>query len=256
MKQWDLVILMSGGLDSVVAWHYAKKELGIPNARILPLRFDIGQPYAEKEKRSLDILGVPHVTMQMPLIRPEFDNVPGTGFGDQIIPGRNMMFATVAASFAPRVWLMALEGEMHPLAKERDKSAYFFTMMSHALTYVFDVLRPNTVLETPFAEMSKTEVVAWALAHGLTPDYLSMTSTCYHPEHERCGVCSTCVKRWIAMFNNGIVETYNEEPWMSEYATVYRQQLVEADEAKDFSHYSEKRVREGLDAFSRVEAML
>jgi len=241
-----LVILMSGGLDSSIAYHYAQKECGICKDDIMCIWFDIGQPYAQKEKKSLDELGIPYTTMKLDLIRDEFDNIPTTEFPGQIIPGRNLIFATIAASFGKEIWLMALDSETHKYAKERDKSERFFEDTTELLTYIFDISRKETDITSPFFAMTKVEVVEWALKNGLSEDWLKKTSTCYDGEVRNCGKCSTCFKRWVAMTVNGINEEYETNPWESEDAKELINKYKKAREDCDYSHYSKKRVDQSL----------
>ena len=247
-----LIICLSGGLDSSVAYQYALKEKGYKPADILCLWFDIGQPYNKKEKESLDKLGIPYKTINMDLIRNEFNNIHTKIHPNQIIPGRNLIFATIAASFGKRIWMMALDGETHLKTIERDKSTKFFKDTTAILTYIFNVKRNETIIESPFYHMSKTEVVKWAVSNNVAPEWLRMTSTCYDEKLHNCGECATCFKRWISMENNGVREGYTKNPWESNEAKTLIKKYVEAHNNKDYSHYSEKRIYETFNALEKV----
>lgn len=246
----EVVILMSGGMDSYVAYHYAVKEKSYDPEEILALHFEIGQPYAHKEREAMETFDFPIKTINIDLIREEFDNVPSHEHGSQVIPGRNMIFATIAGSFGKRIWLTALKGERHQFMK--DKSKKFYRDMTDLMTYVFSDSREETILETPFSHMTKSDVINWALDNGLTVDDLRDTSTCYHEEYDKCGICSTCVKRWIAFYNNDITEDYENPPYLSDYAKEYRQKLIEAKEKEDYSHYCKERIETDLPVLNEV----
>ena len=248
--EYKLVILLSGGLDSSVAYHYAIKEKGYQPEDILCSWFDINQPYNKKEKDSLDKIGVPYKTISMDLIREEFNNIPTPDFPNQIIPGRNLIFATIAASFGERIWLMALDGETHLQTIERDKSTKFFEDTTNLLTYIFNVKREKTIIESPFLHLSKTDVVKWA-KENIGEDFIKATSTCYDENMHNCGKCSTCFKRWLAMKNNDIEEIYNANPWESNDAKELIEKYKKAYSTQDFSHYTKKRIEETFNALKK-----
>jgi len=233
-------IMMSGGLDSYVAYYYAK-NLGYEP---LPIWIDIGQPYNKKEEAAIDSFEFPVRKIKADLLRKEWDNLPT--IDKQIIPARNLLFTIIGSMFSERIWIMALDGEMH--GKENDKTKKFFADTTALLTYVLNYFRPETIVETPFEKMSKTEVVRWALANGLTKEQLLKTSTCYHEKKRNCGECGTCFKRWIAMKNNGIDEKYLTPPWLNSYAqeTVGSMHLALRD--NDYSRFTQKRIIETFGA--------
>jgi len=251
MNKQKVVIMTSGGLDSYVAYYYAKKMGYEP----VPVWVDLGQPYAKKEEASIDSFEFANEVkkIHIDLLRPEFNNVPD--INHWIIPGRNLLLAVIGASFGDRVWICALDGEMHKFARERDKTPEFYHLSSGLLTYVFDILRPETVVETPFANMTKTEIVKWALENGITPEQLLKTSSCYDGEAGKpCGKCGTCFKRWVALTNNGLSEEYEYPPYGEEnlYAQDSIKKMKEAWDKKDFSHYSEKRIKETFSALEKA----
>lgn len=229
------VVLVSGGLDSYIAYRLA------PEPKV-GLWVHLGQPYATKEEAAVDGLGmrVEKVHCSIPIIQPTI--------AQWIIPGRNLLLTTIAAMYGERIVLAALDGEMHKYARERDKSPEFYHLASGILTYVFDVSRPETVVETPFARLSKTEVIALALHQGINAEELRRTSSCYHAQRHNCGECGTCFKRWLAFKNNAIEEDYASPPWRNAYAVKAIAGIREAVDSGDFSHYSEKRCRETLRA--------
>ena len=234
-----VAVMVSGGLDSFIAIEFAK-SLGY---RPLPLFVDYGQPYTNKEIESLNKNKV------------EYEKVKVEGFinkkvtpDDWIVPGRNLLLAMFGAIRAGRVWIGALDGEMHKYAREKDKTPEFFYASSALLTYVLDIIRPDTIIETPFKYLTKTEVVAWAISHGITKEQLLNTSSCYDEQDINCGVCSTCFKRWVAMKNNGIEEAYKRNPVNNAYGAKTVFGMKQAYTYKKFTHYSLKRCLETFKA--------
>lgn len=239
MNRKELVICVSGGMDSYIAYRYALNEKGYKPEEILAVNFDIGQPYREKEQKAMSAFGFDIRTVKVDLIRPEFGNVPDPK--NYIIPARNLIFATIAAGFGKRVWIMGMKYENH--AQMLDKNEAFFTAASSILT---QTIGEPTVVESPFIEMSKTDSIHWALAHDITGADLMKTTSCYDPVIWNCGKCSLCFKRWVAMRAAGIDEPFASNPWESEEAIRLVKAYRDALAIGDFSHYQEERIRETL----------
>ncbi len=235
VERKELTICMSGGMDSYVAYHYAMKELGYKPEEIFLLNFNIGQPYADKEKKALDSLGLQYHTINVDLIRPEFNNVPTET--KYIIPARNMLFSTLGAMFGKKVWIVGMKFENHYLMY--DKNDAFFRYASLALS---QAVGEETIVETPFGEHTKTDIIKWAVDNNV-PN-LSATTSCYHPTKHRCGECSLCFKRYIAMKAAGISEDFDVDPTTTEEASKLKAKYREAYRAGDFSHYQKDRIEE------------
>ncbi len=235
----NLSIMFSGGLDSLVAWHYAKKLGYDPQA----IYVDLGHPYANKEMDAMKIssktfgIDITYIDMKtlFPLIEKRLSN--------QIIPSRNLLLATIGSMFNSRVYINALDGEQN--GKEHDKSDKFFKDSTELLTFLNNFFQQQTIIETPFKEMTKTEIVTWALQNNVSPQHLLATNSCYSGTKNKCGTCLTCVKRWSALYVNGINEEgYDVHPLYSQY---FKELLIEIPKAKrenDFSRFSEKRIKE------------
>lgn len=234
-----LVICLSGGMDSYISYWWAIKKFGYKPEDIECIYFDIGHPYAKKEKEILPTLGIPYHIMEIGLIKPEYGNVPDEK--NYIIPGRNMIFASIAAGFGERVWIMGMKFENHNLMY--DKNDQFFRIASMCLSQAIGAI---TIVESPFINLTKTDTISWALENKLP--HLHETTSCYNPDHLRCGYCSLCFKRWIAMKACGIDEKgYNTNPWESEEARRLVVAYKEALAKGDYSHYQEDRIHETLD---------
>jgi len=236
-------IMVSGGLDSFVSIKYAK-SLGLEP---YPVFISFGQPYVEKEREALATLDVKYKEVKVDgWLQTEITT------DNWIIPGRNLLFAVIGASFADRVWLGALSGEQHAFAREHDKSHKFFREATNLLSYIFEIQQSKTIIETPFGHFTKTKVVQWALAHGIGEEKLKLTSSCYHGKLHNCGICGTCFKRWIAMINNDIFELYESKPWENLYARRTSVEMWNAWKEKSYSHYSWGRISETFRALQKV----
>ena len=199
------VLLFSAGLDSFPAWHF----LGKPPA----LYFDSGHYGRQQEIDTVQALAAAN---DMDLaISDELDlSAWATPQGD-LIPFRNVLFALLAGLRADVIWCVGVKGD-----RTADKSPEAFARMSELLTEFAG--RPVRV-DSPFWDKTKTEIVAWYLTAGLPVDALLQTFSCATPgdRFEHCGQCPSCLRRWIALVNNGITWQFAHDPWMWDRVASY-----------------------------------
>jgi hypothetical protein len=99
-----------------------------------------------------------------------------------LIPFRNIYFAMLASNNgADTIWCVGVKGDHTP-----DKSPAAFTRMSEVLSEFAD--RPIKI-DSPFWEMTKTDVVRWYVEAGLPVRDLLDTFSCMEPGGRRvhCG---------------------------------------------------------------------
>ncbi|HYC75558.1 7-cyano-7-deazaguanine synthase QueC [Brevundimonas sp.] len=218
------LVLFSGGQDSAtcLAWALARHE------RVETVGFDYGQRHAvemrarlavrEGMKRVLpglaDRLGPDHVIdltgygriAESALTADKAIEMDARGLPTTFVPGRNLVFLTVAAALADRRGLEVLVGGMC----ETDYSGYpdcrrdTIDAMARALSLGLD--RP-VVIETPLMALTKADT--WALAHELGGQPLvdlivEASHTCYRGDRDNrqvwgygCGDCPACELRAI-----------------------------------------------------------
>lgn len=226
-------LLYSGGLDSFIAYHYAK-SLGLT---VVPIYVNLGHPYSFKEKHAMAHLGIDYTEIPCDL----YSSI-SSKLSNQIIPSRNLLLATIGAMFSERVWICALDGEQN--GKEHDKSKKFFDDATELLTFTNKFFRVKTVIETPFSKMSKSEIITWALNYGIPDKELLKTSSCYHPTKLKCGECLTCYKRAQAFYLNDIIEECESDPFISDYAKEIDVEMKKAIQYNDYSRFNSKRIAE------------
>jgi len=238
-----IALMFSGGLDSTVAYFWAMRQ----GLDVQPIWVDLGQPYAIKEEMAMERVGITPTVFRLPIMR-----APGYvgEWGGWIVPGRNLLLATIGANFGDEVWLCALLGEMHRAPYNPDKSPEFFDLTTGLLTFVYSMSRDRTRVTTPFADKTKSDVVRLALEIGMTPELIKATSSCYSHDDGNCGECGTCFKRWVALTNNGLEETYRVDPWTSEYAEHEIEAIRDALDRNDFTHYNESRCLDTMNALT------
>lgn len=190
------MLLFSAGLDSFPAWYY----LDCPPA----LYFDLGHRYAGQETAAIAALsrccGI-KVAMSDELALGAWERE------DAIIPGRNVHLALLGAQRADTVWCIGVRGD-----DVADKSPAAFAAMS---SFISTMTGRQVRVGSPFWEMTKTEIVAWYLARGLPAEHLHLTFSCSRGDGAvlHCGRCSSCLRRWISLANNGIDGEFEYPPW-------------------------------------------
>jgi len=262
-RRYKLAIMWSGGMDTSIAPIYAVEELNYKPEDIVLIHLDLGHPYNWKEEKAIENLlrwykehgyNFNYIHFKFDLLREELGNVPTPD--KQIIPGRNFLIAWLGAFFADRIWIAALKGEMHRYMP--DKNHIFFSLASGTLSYIFD---KDIIVETPFANMSKSDIAKWLvkkLGKEKAQEFLDLTVTCYDEKEWACGKCSTCFKRWIAYALAGLdwKRYWKVAPFNSNSAKSLVRKYINALEIRDFSHYSLDRIRETLEALEIVREEL
>jgi len=188
------VLLFSGGLDSYIASFYLKEPLC--------LFIDLKHRYADIEKNTIKNLRE-YMTNQI-IIEENILHLSKWEREDAIIPLRNIYMSMIATNYGDNVWVVGVEGDL-----THDKNPHAFEKMSRFLTHFCD--RPISV-DSPFWNMTKTEHVRWYIENGYSISELLKTYSCFSPSGLHCGHCSSCFRRWIAMFVNGIEEKYKNNP--------------------------------------------
>jgi len=214
------LVLFSGGQDSAtcLAWALAH------HAHVETLGFDYGQRHrVELDCRArlrggLERMAWPGVLGEDHLLHVGVLKELGTsamtddvaialqadGLPNTFVPGRNLLFFTLAAALAYRRGLAVLVGGM----SETDYSGYpdcrDNTLKALQVALSLGVERP-LVIETPL--MWRDKARTWALAHALGGDALvelirRESHTCYlgergalHAWGHGCGTCPACVLR-------------------------------------------------------------
>ncbi len=231
-------VLVSGGLDSTVLYLMTKGEKAAHY-------FDIGQPYADKERASLAKNGIPFMSEKV-------EGIPNinTQTWKHVLPARNLLFAQLLADKYPLnqvdILFASTEGEMPQTGG--DKSYEFLDVANEHLAAT------GKVIKAPIQHLTKTELVSWAVNNGHEEEVRN-TISCYGGgESNRCGKCPACYKTWVAFSNNGIELDFDTDPLEGCKPEIehYRQVMGDALRAQDFSHYTPQRIEEHRMALERV----
>ena len=183
------VLLYSTGLDSYCLSKLYKMD---------ELLFIISGTTDNQKERKLIEHAQNARQIHLPLGQWELEN--------KIIPQRNAFFVLAAAQYGNEIFIGATKGDT-----TKDKDYVFKAQMENILNYfALDKHKvkvqdyPYTV-HMPFKDMTKTEIIAAYLAKGFPVEALMTESrSCYAGGVLECGVCRSCLRKYVALTLNNI----------------------------------------------------
>lgn len=210
-----VTVLLSGGLDSSAALHWAAKNYNVP----LALSFDYGSKHATHELEcaawQAQSLGIEHRVIDIRPISAHLKSallenggdIPDGHYEDDnmhqtVVPFRNGIFLAIAAGIAEshecgNLVIAAHSGDhsIYPDCRE-DFMAAMTTAISAGTYAGISIIRP-------FIHMGKDEIVRLGTDLGLD---FSHTYSCYKGGSLHCGTCATCMERKEAFLSSGIID--------------------------------------------------
>jgi len=194
-----VVVLFSGGLDSLSALIFAREIYGPEN--VLALYCDVGQRYANKEISAVeDICKMlkQNYVIERRLFLGDLELPPEQ---NAIIPYRNSVFILLAAIHTPpEGGTVIIENIVVGETSTWDRRLEFNIKMQELLK----VADPRRIeLKIPHANKTKSEVVTY-LKHHTSEKIILRTIGCYSEGDKNCGECNSCFRAFIAMVNADI----------------------------------------------------
>ena len=189
------IILLSGGLDSLVALGVCKEEYGIE----LALTFDYGQKTSmsevETSKKICEYYKINHKVIKLDWLK----EITQTALvSKDEVPNRNGLFLNIAASFADSYGYNFIifgankdEGETFP-----DNTEKFRERISDVFEYS-TLVKPRVV--APLINYSKDDIVKIAIEKQVP---LEFVRSCYSLNNSHCGLCESCKHLKRALLNN------------------------------------------------------
>lgn len=224
VRSMKVVVLCSGGMDSVTALHWARQVHEIAAV----VSFDYGAkhnareiPHAVEQAR---ICGVPHQVIPLDFMDRLFASallrsggeIPdghyaAEGMKQTVVPFRNAIFLSIACGYAESHGasglVIAAHGGDHAIYPDCREA--FMVAMAEAMrlgTYAgIELLRP-------FIRMNKGGIAAMGARLGVD---FGRTWSCYKGGAVHCGTCGTCVERREAFQQAGLADP-------TEYAAMAR----------------------------------
>ncbi len=197
-------VLLSGGLDSTTALHWAKRHHDV----VAAFSFDYGSNHAAQELRcarwqakalgvpchELDLKGI-FAGMQSSLLSGA-EAIPTGEYAEEnmkstVVPFRNGIFLAIAAGMAESLGVEGLVIAAHAgdHAIYPDCRADFMAAMSEAIrlgTYA------GLQIIDPFINKDKAQIAAIGSELGVN---FAHTYSCYRGGPLHCGLCATCRER-------------------------------------------------------------
>jgi 7-cyano-7-deazaguanine synthase len=199
-------LLFSGGLDSYCA-HKWLIEQGVEHDLVY---IPCGTDTSNFEQATIETMANVDLILKPRIIQPNID-LDHLQQPDGFVPLRNLLFLALPVMEGyDRVYIAAVKGE-----GSLDKSHKFFKDTSDLFSYM---LSKDVRVSSPVDQYTKTQLVKLARTLADVREHdLTFTTSCYNPylsgfPHYRCGECNACMRRWVAMVNNDIYETYSIDP--------------------------------------------
>jgi 7-cyano-7-deazaguanine synthase in queuosine biosynthesis len=244
-------VLFSGGIDSTAALLSALDK----GMRPLLLWVGFGQKNQDQEYQVVKEVSerIKQVLAVVCIDLAEYIE-QGWKEWDYIIPARNFIFVSIAASVLGHssakvgcVFLAAHEEEIEE--SNTDKSVRFFRICSNLFS---DYHQRDICVTTPFASVTKTDIISywnryWIDRYGISPH---ATITCYYGNN--CGRCKACYKRNIALVAAGTTC----DPDLKADVFLDEVGFIRDDFLRRIEHFPYKRKYEYLLALTRMKARL
>jgi 7-cyano-7-deazaguanine synthase len=213
MGKKKVVVLLSGGMDSVTALYQAAKDYEV----VATLSFHYGAKHNDKElpmaKWHADKLEVPNLVIPLAFIGEQFASdllakggeIPKGHYEEDtmkktVVPFRNGIMLSIAGGFAE-----SKEAEGLVIAAHAGDHAIYPDCREDFMKAMADAIRLGTYagieVLRPFIAMTKADIAKRGSELGV--DYLH-TWSCYVGGDTHCGECGTCVERREAFMLSGV----------------------------------------------------
>ena len=207
------LVLLSGGMDSTVALHWARHEHDVVGA----VSFDYGSKHNHKEIAfaawHCAQESIRHDIVALPFVNDLFDSdllksggdVPDGHYADEnmkrtVVPFRNGIMLAIACGIAE-----SRGAESLVIAAHSGDHAIYPDCREPFMQAIAESMREGTYarieLLRPFIQMDKTGIAK--LGHTLGVDF-AQTWSCYKGGDIHCGTCGTCVERREAFMRAGL----------------------------------------------------
>ena len=219
MTNKNAVVLLSGGLDSLVSIADVKKKCD----NILALTFDYGQKAFEKEYDSSSKIAkfynIKHEVIKLDWLnkisgstlntKEEIPKLEKTDLNDidktkqsarsVWVPNRNALFVNIAACYCESLSYnyIVLGANKEEGATFKDNTQNFVDAINLSLK---NSLNTKVELIAPLINMTKTEIVKYGIELGIPFEYIH---SCYISSDKNCSKCESCIRLRRALEQNG-----------------------------------------------------
>lgn len=211
------IILLSGGLDSLISLGLKKEEINIE----LALTFDYGQKSADKEieasKKICKYYKIEHEIIKLEWLQnitqtslvskkeiPSGQNLELSSNSAKAVwvPNRNGLFLNIAGAYADSknfdyivIGANKEEGETFP-----DNTKEFIDAVNEEFKYS---TQKQPTISAPLINYTKNDIVMLALDKHIP---LDLVMSCYQSGEGHCGICESCIRLKHALKANNADE--------------------------------------------------
>lgn len=219
MKNNSAIILLSGGLDSVVSLALVKEIC----SDILALTFNYGQKSFEAEKNASakiaqfykiehKIIELPwlgeistsslNTSAEVPTVEMEnLDNeeITSDSSNSVWVPNRNGLFVNIAATYAEALNYnsVVIGANLEEAQTFKDNTKEFVNAINKSFE---NSLNKTVMLVAPLIDSTKEEIVKMGIELNIPFDLLH---SCYISTKHHCGKCESCMRLKRALEKNG-----------------------------------------------------
>ena len=203
-----MVLLFSGGMDSVIFDHLLKPDV--------LLYLPTGSKYEYIETKKLDDLAMKgYIDNKKLVVLPDVLNLSLFERDDAIVPNRNAFLLLFASLYGEILILGSVQGD-----RSYDKNEIFYDKMMALLNHMWQeqhwTEEKTFKVMSPYKNTTKTQLIKDYLADGGKSEILLESYSCYEGKEELCGWCKPCFRKWVSLHNNGITipeNYYRNNPW-------------------------------------------
>lgn len=217
MKEKNIIVLLSGGMDSATLLWLAKERF----EEVYAISFFYGQKHSielDYAKQLAEIANVKkHFIAQIPHLKEigksaltdENIEIPSENYPDDppitTVPMRNLTFLSIAAAFADTYEIENIGIGIHSLDSPYPDCRAEFASSAEAAINASSIMvakKKNRIkIYTPFLGMSKTDIAKLGKELGVP---FEKTYSCYKGTNPPCGECATCRQRQEALKSIGM----------------------------------------------------
>lgn len=218
----NMVLLFSGGMDSVIFDHLLKPDV--------LLYLPTGSKYEYIETQKLDDLAMKgYIDSKKLVVLPDVLDLSLFERDDAIVPNRNAFLLLFASLYGETLVLGSVQGD-----RSFDKDEVFYARMADLLNHMWQEQHwteaKNFTVMSPYKSTTKTQLVKDYLADGGNPEILLESYSCYEGKEKLCGWCKPCFRKWVSLHNNGIEipeKYYKYDPWDAPWLPELKPMLLE-----------------------------
>ena len=213
------IILLSGGLDSIVALGECKEKYGIE----LALTFDYGQKSLTQEisasKKVCEFYNIKHKIIKLDWLKEitssslvQDTNIPENNFETEEntksvwIPNRNGLFLNIAACFAD-----SFNYKYIIFGANKDEATTFPDNTEEFRAQISKTFETSTLVKpkviAPLINYTKNDIVKIAVKKEIP---LEFVRSCYNSGEKHCGKCASCNHLKNALLENGCTDIINK----------------------------------------------